>query len=133
MRFYSVFTLEEHRPCFKLGLHDPENFPIFCHPISGNEAVRVILVFRTLFVPPAFNQFLCAVYLPLTDPALIVFILGRERNNQVLFQRFCSFPHLSAGQILFDPSIFIKNLIIMLVFIQFINVIYPAVTVQMPA
>ena len=87
------------------------DFSVLCDEFPFYETVRVILVFRALFVFPAVDQSLCPFHLPLAYVLLISLIFQGKRYNEVLFQWFGALVKLSAGEVFFHPPVFIKYFI----------------------
>jgi hypothetical protein len=71
------------------------------------EAVRVVLVLRTLFISSALYQFVRPVDLPLPDLSLIIPVFQGKGNDQPLFEGLCSFTELPSGQVFLDPALLI--------------------------
>ena len=95
--------------------------------------MRIILIFRTLFVFATVDNGFCSVYLSLSDLVLVVLILWRVGYYKVLFQRLDTLFHLSSGKVFFYPSVLVENLVVELRLVNLIYVVDSSVSNDMPA
>ena len=75
----------------KIGHFNGAYLAVFGNGIFCYEAMRVILILRTLFILTTVDQFFCTIYLPLAYLTLIVSVLDRIRYDKVLFEGLCPF------------------------------------------
>ena len=109
------------------------DFTILCRFFPYNKPVGVILIFRPLLVVLAVDQLLGPCDLSFSYLPLIVFILDRKRDDQMLFQRLCPVFYFPLGKILFDPTIFVKDFVIVCLLINLIQAESSRRAWQMPS
>ena len=107
--------------CIQVNQFFRTDFASLCRFFSHNKPMRIILVFRPLLIVPAVDQLLCPIDLAFPYLSLIALILWRKRDDQMLFQRLCPIFYFSLGKILFDPTVFIKDLVIVCLFINLVQ------------